>query len=1632
MTSPANQQNPIPATNTNAPTATSYASAAGAPKKPAQAPVVAPGSNAPPVVGSAASTAQNAKAASTPSPVNGKQAAAPTVARGSTLNGSAADHLRKGSVTMAANGPSGFVPNGGSIGAAKSAIQFGYDSPAMGHSTPHVGHSAPIPVPEGNSHHRVPSPAHSPAPIPQPSASGGRPPSSLQQPTNQMTFGSLGSDGDRHMRQGSVPTNQNLASQPNSHYRRESSHSVQSDTSRGNFNPQNNRNRASFNPHAAQFNNNHQMGYPPNSQYRPGPNQNRGMPPPFQPNRPYPNSPQPMARSPALPHSQPGTPSMANAMPGMAGASPQFHYPPPMAPQHQQQVQYPLPAVSNMHYSKPNCKKTKGRREHDRSFQTGRPLDPSREPYTSDVLQQQQQQHQRRFGNYGQRADTMRRTYDKKNIRPVSSGIQQDSPSSPNPIFNNLSPNHPHSLDLSPENGGFERLLTWKNQTYGFPPQQLNQYGQPMPYGYNGMPYMGPPQPNAQPYNQTFVPPYHQQSHSMSRSPSQAERAPSVTQASQPAIVSSNTQAINAQPKGGSPFAPRQRKSAAIQIKNLAGEVVDTSAFKQPASPSPSTHQTKTPPVASTPTPPQKPDTPTHSRAESQSAHRSAKEIQDELRKKILEATQNQLLAAKEEEEKKDKEASKPDEATPEVKSETKVEPVETKVEVKAEETKVEEPKVEAPKVEAPKVEAPKAEETKAEEPKVEAPKAEAPKAEAPKAEETKAEEPKVEAPKVEAPKVEAPKVEAPKVEEPAAKKPEEAKPEPQPKVEEPKVEEPKVEAPASSAPAEAPKAAEEAQKPEEPAKAETEDEELDRIIAEMEAAEAKREAEEAEHKKKRDADKVAAKAAEEKNAKTSAEEQDRKLRDQEREMERLEEEKEKRREAAEATGKTLSFTEALAMARGEKKDESADSVADKLGDLSIGDKSAAEAAGPKEKRVAKPAALNLAPIKTGAVEPPQPSAALQSLKSARFLAVMNQDLYPEGIKSPNPALNAAVAKKGKTFKYDAAFMLQFQKVFTEQPSLQFHQQIKQLIGDGDGGRSASRGQTPSSARQGSRGGGGFPGGSFGVPVGRTLPPGTTSADRMAIASGALPRPQVNPMASFQRPGSGFPGSSAMSRTSSQNMRNMPNSPRQSSRSTRGSRRNDNAKEAQAAKTMPLTAGQDLKPIVVSATGWKPSSIGAKPGAAAPLQSQHMEPEMVQRKVKAALNKMTPENFERIADQILIIASQSKDESDGRTLRQVIQLTFEKATDEAHWASMYAKFCKRMLETMSPEIRDENIKDKNGQVVSGGNLFRKYLLNRCQEEFERGWTTNLPDAPEGAEDAENKSADAKPTEAALLSDEYYAAAAAKRRGLGLVQFIGELFKLGMLTERIMHECVRKLVDYQGVPDEAEIESLCKLLRTIGANLDETKGRPLVDAYFQRIQGMVDLPELPSRIKFMLMDIIDLRRVRWVSKEGNKGPKTLDEVRADAEAQQAAKAQEAARSNQRGPGGGRPPVGRGDARGFSGGFQQQTSNQVGVDDLRRLKGSSMNRASSGNVTLGPASMLSSRSNSGRRFGPGGALGRSGDDSNNSSRAGTPGPTSSNAFSLLATMDGDHPASPPSAGPSPLMSKAVPATDKKDNE
>jgi translation initiation factor 4G len=758
-------------------------------------------------------------------------------------------------------------------------------------------------------------------------------------------------------------------------------------------------------------------------------------------------------------------------------------------------------------------------------------------------------------------------------------------------------------------------------------------------------------------------------------------------------------------------------------------------------------------------------------------------------------------------------------------------------------------------------------------------------------------------------------------------------------------------------------------------------DEEMERMIAEMEEEERKREEQEkkyAEEKKKK-AEEDKAKEGE----RVKAEEE------RLRKLEREAEEAEKARESETPEQKA----EREALFAGLKKNTQFGPGANGAEAESV-DSTPAEAAVPAPAQAkpagaakSKPAALKLETNKP--VEPAQPTAGMQSLKSARFLQVRSELVaYPEGIQSPNPALNAGSRNKGR--QYDKDFLLQFQEVFKEKPSTDWDMKLKETVGDG------SESARPQSARPGSMMGGrqtSARGGTTGNVMGnfqgfgsttRTLPPGTTSQQRFEQASGRGGT-MTNPLAHVVMGGGRgqFPmGAPQMARQGS--FTNMgshggPNSPRVGSARGKGggsSRRGPNKNEHQEAKQMPLTAGQAVKELDRSQTGWKPPTLTSS----APQQATgHMAPDMVQRKVKAALNKMTPEKFDKISDQVLEIAAQSKDETDGRTLRQVIQLTFEKACDESHWSSMYAKFCSRMLATMSTDIKDENVRDKHGNPVVGGALFRKYLLNRCQEEFERGWEINLPDAPE-----EGK-------EITLLTDEYYVAAAAKRKGLGLIQFIGELYKLGMLTLRIMHECVLKLLDFEGLPDESAIESLVKLLRTVGQTMESAEAGPkMINMYFERIEKVMNMDGLPSRLRFMLLDTIDMRKSGWKSKDILKGPKTLAEIHQDALAAQQAADMERQRSNQRGGGGGgRLPMGRGDARSFSGGGMMpppDTNSRVQMDDLRKLSKGASGRNMNPGSALGP-SMLGSRSGSGRRgLGPGMMGGR--DDSNNSSRTGTP--------------------------------------------
>lgn len=250
--------------------------------------------------------------------------------------------------------------------------------------------------------------------------------------------------------------------------------------------------------------------------------------------------------------------------------------------------------------------------------------------------------------------------------------------------------------------------------------------------------------------------------------------------------------------------------------------------------------------------------------------------------------------------------------------------------------------------------------------------------------------------------------------------------------------------------------------------------------------------------------------------------------------------------------------------------------------------------------------------------------------------------------------------------------------------------------------------------------------------------------------------------------------------------------------------------------------------------------------------------EAVFRKARGILNKLTPEKFDRLVFELLNLGINSK-----TILKGIILLIFEKALEEPKYSSLYARLCLRLSHD-APNFDDPS---------SNSTSFRRLLLSKCQEEFEsRANATAAFDRRDGS----------------LSVEEQEEKALAKRKMLGNIKFIGELGKFGMLHEAILHKCIQQLLAKKkkaNVADMGEdIECLCQIMATVGKRLDVPKAKNIMDQYFDRMEMLAESPELPSRIKFMLEDTIELRRNAWVSrriKTSEAGPIPVSTLRWEA-------------------------------------------------------------------------------------------------------------------------------------------------------
>jgi len=310
---------------------------------------------------------------------------------------------------------------------------------------------------------------------------------------------------------------------------------------------------------------------------------------------------------------------------------------------------------------------------------------------------------------------------------------------------------------------------------------------------------------------------------------------------------------------------------------------------------------------------------------------------------------------------------------------------------------------------------------------------------------------------------------------------------------------------------------------------------------------------------------------------------------------------------------------------------------------------------------------------------------------------------------------------------------------------------------------------------------------------------------------------------------------------------------------------------------------------------WKPAVKDKKDGASSNLN----EMDDLKKKVLAILNKLTPQKFQTLVDRFQELPIDTQDK-----LAVCMELVFEKAVDEPAFSVAYAQMCKVMQMKKVPIDGG-----KEEEFVN----FRKLLISRCQKEFEKDYMENL-DREKYVQDM--AAADTDDAKKKLKAEFEQLEMKLRRRSLGNIRFIGELYKLHMLTARIMHECVKKLLM---TTDEESLECLCRLVTTVGQDLEtETQGRLAkgpqtgindLSVYFKEMGKLVEQKKISSRVRFLMQDVIELRLNGWKKRREDAGPKTIDQIHKEIEKEQL----EQKLAHMAGPSMGPPPNRRDDRR-----------------------------------------------------------------------------------------------------------------------
>lgn len=307
-------------------------------------------------------------------------------------------------------------------------------------------------------------------------------------------------------------------------------------------------------------------------------------------------------------------------------------------------------------------------------------------------------------------------------------------------------------------------------------------------------------------------------------------------------------------------------------------------------------------------------------------------------------------------------------------------------------------------------------------------------------------------------------------------------------------------------------------------------------------------------------------------------------------------------------------------------------------------------------------------------------------------------------------------------------------------------------------------------------------------------------------------------------------------------------------------------------------------------------------------QKDTSEVGIAKKTITDVCNKLSRDNFDRLSEELVNMHIPSFE-----VLLTVMNLIFDKALEFQTFQDLFADLCRRL--TKKTDVWSENFtlikQDDEGQWwydLSGSkndpdkepewngpfpseadakskarnrSMFKRILLNRCQEEFEREGAYNEIEQERQQKEKEleearkNSPSGGAPADMVKEKEKLEVEWAEKetkikKRMLANIGFIGHLYMSGLLTDLIVSECIRKLLRNKNLAqlDEENIEALLKLLLLVGkkyeSKVKESANSKIIkmERVMEEVNELSKDKRLSSRLRFRCLDVIEARHNGW--------------------------------------------------------------------------------------------------------------------------------------------------------------------------